>query len=144
MDPLTILIAIAGIVATGALTKVGENATDAAFSKSNELLSRIKQKSPTTAALIEGSDQHPLDYGKAYLQVEAIAKDNSDITRLLEETKELVLLEPKVAEKVEQELNRANPQLSTVPQLSSTVIENWKGINIKGGINPITGNTFKF
>lgn len=137
MDPLTILIAVAGIVATGALTKVGENVTDVVISKSNELLSRIKQDSPTTAALIEGSAQRPLDYGKAYLQIEAIAKENSDITRLLEETKELVLSEPKVAKKVEQELNGANPQLSTV-------IENWKGINIKGGINTVTGNTFQF
>jgi hypothetical protein len=137
MDPLTILIAIAGIVATGALTKVGENVTDTVFSKSNELLSRIKQDSPKTAVLIESSDQHPLDYGEAYLEIKAIAKDNEDITKLLEETKELVLSEPKVAEIVERELNRANPQLSTV-------IENWKGINIKGGINTVTGNTFQF
>lgn len=137
MDPLTILIAIAGIVATGALTKVGENVTDTVISKSNELLSRIKQDSPKTAVLIESSDQQPLDYGKAYLEIEAIAKDNSDITRLLEETKELVLSDPKVAEIVNRELNRANPQLSTV-------IENWKGINIKGGVNTVKENTFHF
>ncbi|EAW43185.1 hypothetical protein PN465_17970 [Nodularia spumigena CS-584] len=137
MDPLTILIALAGIVATGALTKVGENVTHAVFFKSNELLSRIKQDSPTAALLIEGSDQYPLDYGTVYLEIEAIAKDNEDIKKLLEETKELVLSEPKVAEIVERELNRANPQLSTV-------IENWKGINIKGGINTVTGNTFQF
>jgi hypothetical protein len=137
MDPLTILIAIAGIVATGALTKVGENVADSVSLKSNELLSRIKQDSPKTAVLIESSDQHPLDYGKAYLEIEPIAKNNEDITKLLKETKELVLSEPKVAEIVEQELNRANPQISTV-------IENWKGINIKGGINTVTGNTFQF
>jgi phosphoribosylaminoimidazole (AIR) synthetase len=43
---------------------------------------------------------------------------------------------PKLVEWIEQELNQKQSQLAT--------IENWKGINIKGGINTITGNTLNF
>jgi hypothetical protein len=37
---------------------------------------------------------------------------------------------------IEQELNQKQSQLAT--------IENWKGINIKGGINTVKDNTFNF
>ena len=80
MDPLTILIAVAGIIATGALTKVGENVTDAAASNSAKLISLIGKKSPSYAALItEASAQHPLDYGRAYLEIDALSKDDPDL-----------------------------------------------------------------
>lgn len=137
MDTLTILIAIAGIVATGALSKVGENVTESVFSKSKELLSRIKNKSPYTAIVIENAEQQPIDYGQTYLEIEAIAKSDSEMKRLLQEMKEVVLTDPKVAEMVEHELNKANSQLPTI-------IEDWRGINVKGGINTITGNTLLF
>lgn len=65
MEPLTILIAVAGIVATGALSKVGENVTDNVLSKSKELLTCIKNKSPRIAVVIENAEQHPIDYSQA-------------------------------------------------------------------------------
>lgn len=137
MDPLTILIAVAGIVATGALSKVGENVTDNVLSKSNELLTCIKNKSPHIAIVIENAEQQPIDYSQAYLGIEAIAKSDLRMKKLLQEMKEVVLTDQKVAETVEYELNKANSQLATV-------FEDWRGINIKGGINTITGNTFQF
>lgn len=137
MEPLTILIAIAGIVGTGVLSKIGENITDKAVSKSKELLSQIRHKSPHTAIIIEKAEQQPIDYSQVYLEIDAIAKDDSDIQRLLKEMKVVTLTEPKLVAIVEQELNQATPQLATI-------IEDWKGINIKGGINTITGNTFQF
>lgn len=136
MEPLTILIAIAGIVATGALSKVGENVTDEAVAKSKRLLSKIRAKSPKTAIAIERADQQPLDYGQAYLEIQAKSQSDEDFNNLLENMKSLVLADLRLLQMVEQELNKS-PQLATI-------IEDWKGINIKGGINTITGNTFQF
>jgi hypothetical protein len=136
MEPITILIAVAGIVATGALSKVGENVTDEAISKSKWLLSKIREKSPKTAIAIERADQQPLDYSQAYFEILPASQSDEDLGRLLENMKSLVLADPRLSQMVEEELNKS-PQLTTV-------IEDWKGINIKGGINTITGNTFQF
>jgi hypothetical protein len=56
---------------------------------------------------------------------------------LLEAVKLEVEANPELAKQVEAELNCNSAQVSTV-------IENWKGINIKGGTNVVTGNTFTF
>lgn len=141
MEPITILIAVAGIVATGALSRVGEVISDDVRLKlrlkAKELLSRIRTKSPDTANIIENAERQSLDYGQVYPKIEEITRNDLAIKRLLQEIKELILADQKVAKIVEEELNRAIPQLATI-------IEDWKGVNIKGGINTITGNTFQF
>ena len=82
-------------------------------------------------------NKQPIDYGQAYLEIASISRNDSKMKMLLQEMEEAVLTERKVAETVENELNQASPQLAKV-------IENWRGINIKGGVNTITGNTFQF
>lgn len=137
MDPLTILIAVAGIVATGALSKAGENIADNVLSKAKQLLSRIEDELPQIATAIKNAEKHPIDYGQAYLEIEAVAKSDPEMQNLLQEMKEEALNNQKVEQVVENELNRSSSKLETV-------IEDWQGINIKGGINSITGNTFHF
>lgn len=137
MEPLTILIAVAGIVATGALSKIGENITDKAMLKSKQLFSTIEKKLPGTARALVKTEQQPIDYGQAYLELQEVAQKDTELSQLLEEMKLLVLADPKLAEWVEEELNKSNSQLTAT-------VENWQGINIKGGTNTITGNTFHF
>jgi hypothetical protein len=140
MDPL--LISIAGLVASGALTKVGENVTDSFISfiiKSKHLLDEIQKKSPSTAIAIQNANQHPLDYGQAYIDIETVSKNDQDMKNLLQEMRELIESDKAIAKKVEQEINTPNFRVT-----SSSIIENWKGINVKGGNNTITGNTFNF
>ena len=67
MEPQTILIAVAGIVATGALSKVGENVTDRVSSKSNELLSWIEKKLPYVAITLKNAEQQRINYDQIYL-----------------------------------------------------------------------------
>jgi hypothetical protein len=137
MEPLTILIAVAGIVGTGALSKVGENMTDKVVFKSKQLLAAIKEKLPDTANALAKSEDEPLDYSQTYLELNVVAKKDRELSQLFQEMESLVLAHPRLSEWVEKELGEANPQLIST-------IENWKGINVKGGINTITGNTFQF
>lgn len=137
MDPITILIAVAGIVATGSLTKIGENITDETLSQSKLLLSEMRKSAPKTANALENVDRQRIDYGQAFQELNAASKTDKSLTELLEKMRLLVSSNLMLTELVEQELNQANPQLSTV-------IEDWKGINIKGGTNTIAGNTFNF
>lgn len=133
MEFQTIATAIAGVVATGSLSAVGEHITDNVLSKSKQLLSYIENKSPRVASHIENAEQEPIDYEQACREIEDIAKSDPEMKKLLQEMKELVDMNRKVAEMVKYELNNSNSG-------RKTVIENWKGINNKGGINIITGN----
>jgi hypothetical protein len=133
MEPVTLLLGLAAIVGTGALTKVGENITDAATQRFFDFLKR-KAPNSSTVQLLEAGES--IDYGKAYLDLEPISQEPEAIA-LLEAVKLQVEANPELAAKVEAELNGNSAQVSTV-------IENWKGINIKGGTNVITGNTLNF
>ena len=136
MDFATVLIATAGIVVTGSLSRVGANITDGVISKYKELLSRIRNKQPSIAIILEDTAES-VDYAQVFPAVEALAKSDLEIRRLLQEMTERVFNDRTVSAEVEHELNKANVQLSGV-------IENWKGINIKGGNNTIRDNTFQF
>jgi hypothetical protein len=133
MEPVTLLLGLAAIVGTGALTKVGENITDAATQRFFDFLKR-KAPDSATVKLLEAGES--IDYGKAYLELKPISQEPEAIA-LLEAVKLEVEANPELAAKVEAELNGNSAQVSTV-------IENWKGINIKGGTNDFRNSTFTF
>ncbi|AVH69184.1 hypothetical protein [Nostoc sp. 'Lobaria pulmonaria (5183) cyanobiont'] len=123
MEPVTLTAAwIATLVITKAFEKTGEILGEKALEQGGNLLSLLKRKAPTTATAIELAQTQPLDYGQASLveQVEEVAKKDDEI-----------------AEAVAALAKEAQPQLTQT-------IENYKGINIKGGTNTISGNTFNF
>jgi hypothetical protein len=125
MDPASLTAAaIATLVITKAFEKTGEIIGEKAWEAGGNLLSLLKRKAPDTAKAIEMAQAQPLDYGQAYLlgeQVEAAAKQDAEIDQAVTDV--------------------AN---AAQPQLTKTIIENWRGINIKGGTNTISGNTFNF
>jgi hypothetical protein len=125
MEPVTLTAAaIATLVITKAFEKTGEIIGEKAWNEGEKLLVLLKRKEPNTAKVIEQAKTQSLDYGQAYLigqQVEEAAKKD-----------------PEIAQAVEAVANEAQPQLT------NTIIENWQGINIKGGTNTISGNTFNF
>lgn len=140
MEPLTILMAIAGLVTSGALTKVGENTLDSFptfIVKSKQLLDEIQKKSSSTAIAIKNAKQKPLDYDKAYMDVEAISKNDLDIQNLLKEVQELIKANQKIDEMVKRELNKSSSRIVAS-------IENSKGINTIGNNNTISGNIFNY
>ncbi|WP_392479288.1 hypothetical protein [Nostoc sp. C110] len=125
MEPVSLTAAaIATLVITKAFEKTGEIIGEKAWNEGEKLLVLLKRKEPNTAKVIEQAKTQSLDYGQAYLigqQVEEAAKKD-----------------PEIAQAVEAVANEAQPQLT------NTIIENWQGINIKGGTNTISGNTFNF
>ena len=110
------------------LDKTGKKIVDKAFEQGGNLVKLLKAKSPETGTAIEKvaenpelAKQQPEDYGEAVLveKVESAAKTDPEIRAEVEALAETV---------------QSQPQLTQV-------IENWKGINIKGGSPTINNPT---
>ena len=123
MEPITAgAIALITLLLDKTLDKTGEKIVDKAFEQGGKLVKLLKAKSPETGTAIEKvaenpelAKQQPEDYGEAVLveKVESAAKTDPEIRAEVEALAETV---------------QSQPQLSQV-------IENWKGINIKGRAN---------
>jgi hypothetical protein len=122
--------AIATLVLTKAIEKAGETLGEKVMEKGGKLMQLLKRKSPDTASAIEVAAQHPElveqqpeDYGEAVLveKVESAANSDSEIAAAVQA----------LADAVKE-------------QTPATTIENWKGINIKGGSQTINNPNFTF
>ena len=132
MEPITAgAIALITLLLDKTLDKTGEKIVDKAFEQGGKLVKLLKAKSPETGTAIEKvaenpqlAKQQPEDYGEAVLveKVESAAKTDPEIRAEVEALAETV---------------QSQPQLTQV-------IENWKGINIKGGSPTINNPTFNF
>jgi hypothetical protein len=129
MEPFT-AGAIATLVLTKALEKAGETLGEKVMEKGGKLMQLLKRKSPDTASAIEVAAQHPElveqqpeDYGEAVLveKVESAANSDSEIAAAVQALADAVK-----------------------SQVPATTIENWKGINIKGGSPTINNPNFTF
>lgn len=122
--------AIATLVLTKAFEKVGETLGEKVMEKSGKLMQLLKRKSPDTASAIEAVaqqpelvEQQPEDYGEAVLveKVESAANSDSEIAAAVQALADTVK-----------------------SQTPAATIENWKGINIKGGSPTINNPNFTF
>ncbi len=122
--------AIATLVLTKALEKTGEKLGEKTLEQGGKLMKLLKRKSPDTATAIEVAaqnpeltEQQPEDYGEAILveRVESAAKADPEIAAAVQALAEAVKA-----------------------QTPATTIENWKGINIKGGSPTINDPNFNF
>lgn len=129
MEPFT-AGAIATLFLTKALEKAGETLGEKVMEKGGKLMQLLKRKSPDTASAIEVAAQHPElveqqpeDYGQAVLveKVESAANSDSEIAAAVQALADAVK-----------------------SQVPATTIENWKGINIKGGSPTINNPNFTF
>ncbi|MCC5622567.1 hypothetical protein [Nostoc sp. CHAB 5715] len=130
MEPLTAgAIALVTLLLNKTFEKTGEIIVAKVFDQGGKVVKLLKEKSPETASVIEIvqnnpqlAEQQPEDYGEAVL---------------VERIKEQAVANPEIRAAVEAlgEAAKSQPQLNTV-------IENWKGINIKGGTTTISGNIF--
>lgn len=124
MEPLVLTAgAIATLVITKAFEKTGEKLGEKALEEGGKLLVLLKRKAPSTAEVVELAQTQPLDYGEASV--------------IAQQVEEAVNKDDEIAQAVEALANEAQPQLTKT-------IEKCQGINIKGGNNTITGNTFNF
>jgi ribosomal protein S20 len=88
MEPVTITTvatAIATIFFTKVIEKPGENLGQLLWEKTQSLVARLKGKSDKIAGLLEGTQQHPLDYGEAVLELKTLADKNSELAEAIKE-----------------------------------------------------------
>ena len=86
MEPLTTgAIAVATVLATKALEKIGENIGDTLSHKTQQFLELLKQRLPGTFAAIEKAPAQPLNYGQAVLEIETAAKTDPNISQVIQE-----------------------------------------------------------
>lgn len=129
MEPLTAGL-IATLVLTKAFEKTGEKLGEKVLEQGGKLMQLLKHKSPDTASAIEVvaqtpelAQQQPEDYGEAVLveKIESAASSDAEIAGAVNALAEIVK-----------------------SQTPATTIENWKGINIKGGSPIINNPEFNF
>ena len=123
MEPITAGLA-ATLVVTGFFTGIGKGVSDKAIEQGGKLVKLLGTKLPAIANKIEAAKQKPLDYGEAKLIGEEIEKAAEK--------------DPEIRDSVQAVADEVSE--SQVTQ----IIENWKGINIKGGSPEIKDNTFNF
>jgi hypothetical protein len=86
MEPLTtVAIAVATLLATKALEKIGENIGDTLTHKTQQFSEWLKQRLPGTFAAIEQAPEQPLNYGQAVLEIETAAKTDPNISQVIQE-----------------------------------------------------------
>jgi hypothetical protein len=86
MEPLTtVAIAVATLLATKALEKIGENIGDTLYNKTQQFSEWLKQRLPGTFAAIEQAPEQPLNYGQAVLEIETAAKTDPNISQVIQE-----------------------------------------------------------
>ena len=86
MEPLTTgAIAVATVLATKALEKIGENIGDTLSHKTQQFSELLKQRLPGTFAAIEKAPEQPLNYGQAVLEIETAAKADPNISQVIQE-----------------------------------------------------------
>lgn len=114
MEPVSLTAgAIATLVLTKAIEKTGEKLGEKVLEKGGDLMQLLKRKSPNTANAIELSQQQPLDYGKAVLELEAATHD-SEVAKAVEELDAEVKADSKLAQAVEALANALKSQPPTV------------------------------
>jgi ABC-type transporter Mla subunit MlaD len=95
MEPLTtVAIAVATLLATKALEKIGENIGDTLYNKTQQFSELLKQRLPGTLAAIEQAPEQPLNYGEAVLEIETAAKTDPNISQVIQELTQLAETNP--------------------------------------------------
>lgn len=131
MDPLT-SAAIATLIATKAFEKTGEKLSESIWQLVSHFLTSLRRKDPETANAIEQvaqypelAEQQPANYGAAALvsRVEAVVQREPDVQQAAQVIADAIQAQPSVVQ--------------NVTKLAEKI-----GINIQGGYNPISGNTF--
>jgi dephospho-CoA kinase len=118
MDPLTVAAtAIAATVMTKALEKTGEKLGEKVFDQSEKFLNLLRLRSPSTASAIQKASEEALDYGLAVLEVEALAKADTELANTIQILVEVAEEDPntKLTEIVQEIVNAIKFQQLTTP-----------------------------
>jgi len=134
MDPLTVAAtAVAATVITKAFEKTGEKLGEKVFDQSEKFLTSLRHQSPETASAIQKAPQEPLDFGQAVLEVDALAKTDSELAdaiQILAATAEQDP-NPRLAEMVQTIISTLKSQQPTVQNMGKLAEK--IGLVVQGG-----------
>ncbi|MEH1969297.1 hypothetical protein [Nostoc sp.] len=90
MEPVTltaVVTAIATILLTKPLEKIGENIGDATWALGGKLIELLRQKhqAPSLTSAVEANEPQRLDYGQAVLELKTAAEQNPEIAQAVVE-----------------------------------------------------------
>ncbi|MEG3900295.1 MULTISPECIES: hypothetical protein [unclassified Microcoleus] len=147
MEPVTMT---AGAIATLVLIKATETATEKAteklgklvVEKGDKLLSLLKIHSQSTATAIALSQQKPLDYNQAVLELETAKKKYPEVAKAVEEVNTEVNASPETAEKVQSAINYLNSQPSNSQNFINTIEKSVNLVQGTGSSINISGNQY--
>lgn len=134
MEPITLAAtAIAATVMTKFWERTGEKLSEELFERSENFYESLKQKSPETALAIERSPQSPLDYGRAVLEVNAIAEQDISLLKEMEVLAMAAQQEPNdtVQQKIQDIITMLQNQTPTVQNVGK--IADKVGLLVQGG-----------
>ncbi|MBD2166451.1 hypothetical protein H6G04_18810 [Calothrix membranacea FACHB-236] len=116
MEPVSLTAAaIATLVITKAFEKTGEKLGEKVLEEGEKLLSKLKEKKPSTANAIELAQQQPLNYGEAVLEeVKAAAQADPDINKAIKDVEAVVKAEPNYLQAIEKLESAIKSQSLTV------------------------------
>ncbi|HAX80926.1 MAG TPA: hypothetical protein DCY88_35085 [Cyanobacteria bacterium UBA11372] len=141
MEPITIAMAIATVLATKALEKMGENLGDAVTERVDKFRSLLKHESPDTASAIELAPEQPLDYGQAMLEVQSAGDRNDEFKQILIQLLAAAQADPnpRLAEDIQAEMKKLQSQQPSIQNLNLSKLQE-KGVINQGNIENQTNN----
>jgi hypothetical protein len=134
MDPLTVAAtAVAATVMTKAFEKTGEKLGEKVFDRSEKFLASLMRKSPETASAIQKMPQEPLDFGQAVLEVDALAKTDTELASAIQVLATTAEQDPnpRLAEMVQVIISTLRSQQPTVQNMGKLAEK--IGLVVQGG-----------
>lgn len=143
MEPITILTAIATVLATKALEKTGENIGDAVTERVRQFWSLLKHESPDTASAIALAPEQPLDYDRVRLEVQSVCDRNDELKQILIQLVAAAQADPNpiLAQYRQAVADTLQSQTPTVQNLAK-LAEKINNLNQAQTINITQNNTF--
>ncbi|MEH2149471.1 hypothetical protein [Nostoc sp.] len=143
MEPVTltaVVSALATILLTKPLEKIGENIGDATWTLGSKLIQLLRQKnkSPLLTNAVEGNEPQRLDYGQAVLELKAAAEQDPEIAQAVVEVEAAINNDQsQIAKEIQKLADEIQSQPSVVNNFAKLAeeIKAEKGANVAQQIN---------
>jgi hypothetical protein len=143
MEPVTltaVVSAIATILLTKPLEKIGENIGDATWTLGDKLIKLLRQKnkSPLLTSAVERNEPQRLDYGQAVLELKAAAEQDPEIAQAVVEVEAAVNNDQsntaKEIQKLVKQIN-SHPSVVNNAKLADEIKNVFQGNQFNGPVN---------
>ena len=141
MEPLTTTAAIAfaielaihttKMVANETNKTLAKKISDTLLQKTGDFLNALRKESPDTVTAIEKAPEQPLDYGKAVLEIEAVAKASPEVALKMQELVAIVETEPSLKDLIQSYTQQ--PTVVNSQKLADEIKNVFQGNTIIGG-----------